>query len=132
MELVRRTDTTTKPSPDARPEQADIHEALYGLALAAGILAIVMFAAPIAMHRVGARRSRVERLIWGVHMLRVGLALMALSLTSATLVIAMLVFGGVAAAVAGAVLVVAILLTWVSLPTGAGRRTRTGRPPRLP
>ncbi len=101
---------------------------LYGVALAAGILAIVAFAAPIAMHRVGARRSRVERLVWGIRMLRVGLALMAISLISATLVIATLVFGGVAAVVAGATLVGALLLAWVGLPSAAGRRVRTGEP----
>jgi hypothetical protein len=113
-------------------ELDQIEKDLYGVALAAGILAIVAFAAPIAMHRVGARRSRVERLIWGIRMLRVGLGLMALSMTSATLVVAALVFGDTVAVVAGAVLVVAIVLTWVSLPSGAGRRTRTGRLPRLP
>jgi hypothetical protein len=102
----------------------------YGLALSTGILAIVAFAAPIAMHRVGARRSRVERLLWGIRMLRVGLVLMALSLTTATLVIALLVYGRVAAALAGAGLVVALVATWVSLPMGAGRRARRGRPPR--
>jgi hypothetical protein len=113
-------------------ELDQLEKDLYGIALASGILAIVAYAAPIAMHRVGARRSRVERLVWGIRMLRVGLALMAISLISATLVIATLVFGGVAAVVACAALVVALLLAWVGLPSGAGRRVRSGASPRLP
>src|SRR3954452_24783565 len=41
-------------------ELDQLEKGLYGVALAAGILAIIVFAAPIAMHRVGDRQSRVE------------------------------------------------------------------------
>src|SRR6059058_985626 len=49
-------------------ELGEVEKAVYGVALATGILAIVAFVAPIAMHRVGSRRSRVERLIWAIRM----------------------------------------------------------------
>ena len=72
--------------------------------------------------------ARAERLVWGIRLLRLGLVFMAISLTSATLVVATLVFGVPVAIAAGVSLVVILALLWVGLPRSVGRHSHTRRP----
>jgi multisubunit Na+/H+ antiporter MnhG subunit len=94
---------------------------LYGIALGSGVGAVVVFSAPIAMHRFGDRRSRSARLTWSIRMVRVGLVLLAVALLAASALIWAFVFDWVVSVVASAVLLVVVVAAWVSLPSGPGR-----------
>ena len=95
---------------------------LYGIALISGILAVIAFVTPTAFHRVGRRRSRSERLKWGIRTTRAGLVLMAISLTSALTVVARVVLSVPLAVAAVGVVVLALLGLWVVLPLVASKR----------
>ncbi len=94
---------------------------LYGIAYGSGVAAVVVFSAPIAMHRFGDRRSRSARLTWSIRMVRIGLVLLAVALLAASALIWSFVFDVVVAVVASAALLVVVLAAWVSLPSGPGR-----------
>ena len=89
---------------------------LYGVALAAGVLGIIMLIAPTAFHRLGPRRSRAARLLWSVRAARAGLGFLGVSLVSSLSVVTDMVFGTTAAVVVGAVAVVVLLIVWLALP----------------
>jgi len=97
----------------------------FGVALATGVAAVVAFVTPTAMHRVGSRRSRSERLTWAIRMSRVGLALLAVALTSSIVVVAGLVYGDGAGWIAGALTAAAIIGLWLVLPLGGTRAHHT-------
>jgi hypothetical protein len=92
---------------------------LYALALGAGALAIVALMAPTVFHRVGHRRSRSARLVWGIRMVRLGLAALALSLVAALVLVSRVVFGGTAAAVVAGAASAVVVLLWLILPLQA-------------
>jgi hypothetical protein len=112
----------TVPFANRFAELDDVGTTLYGVALGAGTLAVLTLVAPTVFHRVAARRSRRDRLIWGIRLTRVGLVLLAISLSAALGVVARLVFGPTACLVAIVVTIVATGALWVVLPIGAGRR----------
>ncbi len=92
---------------------------LYGVALASGVLAVIAFSAPTVFHRVGPRRSRSERLQWGIRLTRLGLVFLAVSLTSAIVVVFRLVFGEATAVIAGLAIAAALVGMWLVLPLEA-------------
>ena len=100
-------------------EQAE--RVLFAVALGCSISAVVVFAAPIAMHRFGDRRSRSARLTWSIRMMRLGLVLLAVSMLAASALIWSFVFDWLVAGVATAILLVVVVVAWVSLPSGPGR-----------
>jgi hypothetical protein len=100
---------------------------LYGIALASGVLAVIVLVAPTVFHRVGPRQSRVARLQWGVRLVRVGLVFFAVSLLSGVVLIWRYVFGDTPA-IPVAVLGVATMATiWVLLPRGLQHETAVPR-----
>ena len=107
----------------ARFTELDITQRrLYGVALLSGTLSIIALVAPTAFHRVGSRRTRAERLIWGIRLLRLGLLSLGISLASAMVVVWGLIFDTASAWVVGGLIVVLMASFWVLLPIGAGRR----------
>ncbi len=89
---------------------------LYGVSLGCSFVAVITFIAPTAFHRMGRRRSRVERLEWSIRMSRMGLAFLGASLTAALAVVTRDVFGDTTATVAVIGCVTLILGAWVLLP----------------
>ena len=90
---------------------------VFGLALVAGVLAIVAFSSPTALHRYGQRTDRAERLAWSVRLTRIGLVLFALAIIGATDVVGTMLFEGTAWAHALSLLVAgALIATWIVLP----------------
>jgi hypothetical protein len=89
---------------------------LFGLALGAGVLAIVSFIAPTAFHRLGHRRTRSARLRWSIGLLRVGLVLLATSLVASLAVVLRFVFGPGTALVGVAIVSTSLVLLWLLLP----------------
>lgn len=100
---------------------------LYGVALLTGVLAVVVFVAPTVFHRVGHRRSRVTRLLWGVKMVRIGLVLLGVSLVAAFALIWRFVFGAAVLPVTAAI-VLLMLSIWVVLPREWQRSRRDQKP----
>jgi hypothetical protein len=105
-----------------------VGRSLYGVAMGSGTLAIVVFVAPTAIHRVGHRRYRSARLVWSIRLMRIGLAFFGLSLSSALAVVTRLVFGKPESVVVGAVSLFVVVVVWVVIPQLAGTdRDRTDR-----
>lgn len=102
-------------------ELSELMRDTFGVALASGIAAVLFLMSPTAMHRVGVRRSRSERLVWAIRMSRIGLVLLAVSLVCVATVVAGLVFGQVTGVVAGAVTAAVAVSLWVVLPLTAIR-----------
>jgi hypothetical protein len=89
---------------------------LYGISLGCGFVAVIALVTPIALHRMGPRRSRSERLVWSIRLCRVGLGFLGASLTAGLVLVTRDVFGDATAAVAGAACLVLIVGAWVVLP----------------
>ena len=90
--------------------------ALFGVSIVSGALSVIVFMTPIALHRFGDRRDRVERLQLSIQLARVGLVLFGVALSSAVLVVVTYVFSATAASVLIALVVVPMLGLWVVLP----------------
>jgi hypothetical protein len=102
---------------------------LYGIALVSGVLSVVAFVTPTVFHRVAPRRSRVERLVWGIRLSRVGLLSLGISLISGLALVARFVFGGLTAVLISAGGVVVLVGIWVILPVFGGRPHGLADPP---
>ena len=114
----------TVPFSDGFDRLDEVGRDLYGIALVSGILAVIAFATPTAFHRVGSRRSRAERLEWGIRTTRAGLVLMAISLTSGLTLVVRVVLSVPLSVAAVGVVVIALLGLWVALPLLASKRDR--------
>ncbi len=101
---------------------------LYGVSLGCSFVAVVVFIAPTALHRMGHRRARSERLVWSIRLCRIGLAFLGASLTAALAVVTRDVFGDATAVVAVTACVALIVSAWVVLPRIEGQ-PRAGRTP---
>jgi hypothetical protein len=89
---------------------------LYGVALLASILSVVAFMTPAALHRVGDRTDRSDRLRLSILLTRVGLALLGVGLASSFFVVTRFVFSDSTAVLLTGVTVVAMLGLWLALP----------------
>jgi hypothetical protein len=94
----------------------DTGRLLWGIALATGALAIVTFLTPTALHRLGPRRSRRERLRWGIRMVRIGLIAMSVSLICALTAVFRFVFDDTTGTVIAAALIGVLVACWFGLP----------------
>lgn len=101
---------------------------MYGAALATGTIAIASFAAPIAIHRVGRRQARSSRLIWSIACMRVGMVVLACSLTIAVTMINRFVFNNALAVVAAVSMMVLLGTAWVLLPLHVARQPMADHP----
>ncbi len=89
---------------------------LYGLSLLTAFGAVVLFVAPTAIHRLGSRRARAQRLVWSIRLCRGGLALLAISLVSGLVVVTRDVFGSAFGLVVGVGASAAVVASWVLVP----------------
>jgi hypothetical protein len=94
----------------------------YAASLAAGVLSIVAFTTPTALHRVGPRRSRSERLLWGIRMARVGLAMLAVSLIAAVTTVARFALSDLVGSIVVVLTAASLATFWLILPATALRR----------
>ncbi len=94
---------------------------LYGISLGCGFVAVILFVAPTAFHRMGPRRSRSERLVWSIRLCRLGLLFLGASLTAGLVLVTRDVFGDATATVAGLACVALLIGAWVLLPRYGGR-----------
>jgi hypothetical protein len=110
---------------DSRFTELDnVQQGIYGFALVTGMLAIVCFVGPTALHRVGDRTARAARLELGILLTRIGLALLALTLVSALFVVADLIYGRSTAVVLTGIVALAMVSVWLLLPRAGTRRSR--------
>ncbi len=89
---------------------------LYGLSLLTAFGAVILFVAPTAIHRLGGRQARVERLIWSIRLCRGGLALLGVSLVLGLVLVTRDVFGSAWGLLVAVVATLAVAATWVLLP----------------
>jgi hypothetical protein len=89
---------------------------LYGVALTAGLLSVLAFTTPIALHRFGERSARSARLVLSIKATRTGIVFLGISLLSAFSVIARLVYGPVWASLMIGLIAVGMALSWIVLP----------------
>ncbi len=93
---------------------------IFGVSLVAGLVSVVAFVTPTAFHRLGARTSRSERLVWSVRMTRIGIGFMALSSVSALFVVCRLVYGTRTSVITVASVGTLMVLAWIVLPLSFG------------
>ncbi len=109
-------------------ELDDFARTVYTITLMATALATVLLIAPVSFHRLVFRRRLKSALIEvGDRMLRAGLALLVLAITSGVLLVLDVVLGRGPGVVAAAVVLLVAAVTWYALPVWA-RRTAAAAP----
>ena len=94
----------------------DLH-AVYLMTVACSLAATVLLVAPVAMHRLLFRRHRLNTVVAVSHRCAyAGLLLLGTALTGVAIVVFGAVLGTTAAAVAGVLTAVAMLIAWVAFP----------------
>ena len=94
----------------------DVGQALYGVALTLGVLAVIAFVTPTVLHRFGDRTARSMRLEFSIVMTRIGLVLFGLSMICSLAVVVRFLFDPTWATVLIAVTVVAMVAFWGVVP----------------
>jgi len=89
---------------------------LYAVALTSGLLSILAFTTPIALHRFGQRDARSRRLVLSIRAARVGIGCLGVSLLSAFAVIVRLLYAPAVAGLLIAVVALAMTTSWLALP----------------
>ena len=94
----------------------DLH-VVYLMTVACSLAATVLLVAPVAMHRLLFRRHRLNTVVSVSHRCAyAGLLLLGTALTGVAVVVFGAVLGTTAAAVAGVLTAVAMLIAWVAFP----------------
>ena len=94
----------------------DLHT-VYLMTVACSLAATVLLVAPVAMHRLLFRRHRLNTVVAVTHRCAyAGLLLLGTALTGVAVVVFGAVLGTTAAAVAGVLTAVAMLIAWVAFP----------------
>ena len=94
----------------------DLHT-VYLMTVACSLAATVLLVAPVAMHRLLFRRHRLNTVVSVSHRCAyAGLLLLGTALTGVAVVVFGAVLGTTAAAVAGVLTAVAMLIAWVAFP----------------
>ncbi len=107
----------------------DFARTVYTVTLLATALATVLLIAPVSFHRLVFRRRLKAALIEvGDRMLRAGLALLVLAISSGVLLVLDVVLGRGPGVVAGAVVLLVAAVTWYGLPVWARRTSAGGHP----
>ena len=102
---------------------------VYTVALLSTALATIVLIAPVSFHRmVFRRRQKAALVVVADRLLRVGLGLLVLAITSAVLLILDVVLGHWQGLVGGGLVALAGVLTWYALPVWA-RRSGAGAAP---
>jgi small-conductance mechanosensitive channel len=97
-------------------ELDQLGKVLFGITLTTASLSVVALLTPTYLHRIGARRARVERLRWSIRMMVAGLILLIVALLSGVWAVARFVFASTATWLIVGPTVVAAALAWIGLP----------------
>lgn len=110
----------------ARFEQLDmLGKVVFGVALLANGIAIALFLAPVAYHRLAGRHDRRERLRFGIKTAVAGLLLLAAAVCCAVFVVTRFLFDAIwLAAATTAVIACLVGGLWVLAPLAARRGSR--------
>jgi hypothetical protein len=93
---------------------------VYFVTLCLAFLATALLIAPSALHRLNFRMHDKSRIVFASNRLLIaGLGVLGLALIGVVLLIADVLFGGVAAAVASGLGALVLLVLWLALPLGA-------------
>ncbi|UZN01492.1 DUF6328 family protein [Cellulomonas sp. S1-8] len=104
-------------------ELDDYQRTVYLVLVLVAALATVLIIAPVSLHRMLFRLRLKPQLVDAGHALaRAGLAALALALTGSTLLLFDVVLSRTAGLVAGAALLLVIVLAWIVLPRAIARR----------
>ncbi len=110
-------------------ELDDVSRTVYTVTLLATALATVLLIAPVSFHRLVFRRRLKAALIEvGDRMLRAGLALLVLAISSGVLLVLDVVLGRGPGIVAAAVVLLVAAVTWYALPVWARRTAAAAAP----
>jgi len=94
----------------------DTGQALYGVALTLGVLAVIAFVTPAVLHRFGDRTARSARLSLSIGATRIGLVLFGLSLIFSLAVVVRFLFDPTWSTVLILITVVAMVTMWGLIP----------------
>lgn len=97
----------------------------YAVALCTAMLSVISLLAPTILHRLGDRRARAARLLWGTRLIVVGLALLAVALMASMWGIARFVFATGTVWWLVTPVVVALVTLWLILPLTLHRHRDT-------
>lgn len=92
---------------------------VFTVATVIGLAGAVSLMTPSVFHRLGDRRARAARLMWGERLLLVGAFLTATSLICSMWTIIRFIHGGLIATVVAALAVVLVTILWVIVPLSA-------------
>jgi hypothetical protein len=107
----------------------DFARTVYTVTLMATALATVLLIAPVSFHRlVFRRRLKSALIVVGDRMLRAGLALLVLAITSGVLLVLDVVLGRGPGIVAATTVLLVAAVTWYALPVWARRASANGHP----
>lgn len=96
----------------------------YAVALVAAALATVVLLTPAAFHRLTPHHDRRARLITSIRTQLVGMALLAFATADAVFVVLRFVFDATIGAIAGGLVVLAIVSLWLVVPWVQRSRTQ--------
>ena len=95
----------------------------FAVALVTAALATIIFLTPAAYHRLDHQQHRRERLVTSVRMQLTGMALLAFATADAVFVVVRFLFDTPIGAVAGGLVVAAVLALWLALPWAQADRS---------
>lgn len=108
------------PFTDRFDEMDDLGRASFVTAILASLLAVVCFLTPAAIHRVGPRTARGDRLRWSIRLAMIGMACLAVALVGALWAVSSFVFNDLAALAITVPVAVLIPALWVLVPRHLG------------
>jgi hypothetical protein len=94
----------------------DLGRTLFGGAILSSITSVTCMLTPTAFHRVAERTQRSVRLLWGIRVVKAGIAALAVALLSSLMCVARFVFGGATAVVMTAAMALLVAALWLLLP----------------
>jgi hypothetical protein len=105
----------------------DRGRAIFTVALVSGATSAVCLLTPTVLHRLGERTARRERLLWGIRVMLVGMAALAVSTVAAVWTVLRAVDPSWVSAVLTGGVALLIVLLWVVLPRTLARGERRSR-----
>jgi MFS family permease len=106
----------TAPFSNRFTELDDLGRDVYAFTLLASAIAVVLFMAPTSYHRIGPSGDRHRRLQIAIRLAIMGMAALAVAITSALFVITRFIYGTIEGVAVAAMVLVGIATLWYVLP----------------
>ncbi len=103
-------------------ELGSTETALFGVALVSAILSVVSFITPIALHRLGPRTARGQRVRLSIASTQVGLLLLVISMLLSLTVVSGFLFSTIITGIVVAITATATITSWIVVPALLRRR----------